>query len=160
MAKNVTAIKAENTSVATLSEHPAHVGGFDYTNMNPSTADFLRGAATVIRSCQENWAREVIRIVTYLRGAKAHLPPGPFGAWLKAEFKMSERTAENYMSVAEAFGIKSEMVADLPPTLWYKLAARSTPQQIREKVVADLEAGKTIDHRAITKEINVSRQNV
>jgi DUF3102 family protein len=87
----------------------------------------------------------LIRMGMTLHGAKAHLPHGQFGAWLKAEFDMSERSAENYMSVAQAFGSKSETVADLPPTLLYKLAARSSPQQIREKVVADLEAGKRIE---------------
>jgi hypothetical protein len=153
----VTAINAENTSVAAVSEHPAHSGGFfDYTKMNPSTADFLRGAATVIRSCQESWAREVIRIGTYLRGAKAHLPHGQFNAWLKAEFNWTVRTGQNYMRAAQVFGTKCETVSHLPLRLIHKLAAPSTPKQIQDRVVADLEAGKSIDHRAITKEIAVS----
>jgi hypothetical protein len=158
MAKNVTAINAENTSVATASENPAHFGGFDYTKMNPSTADFLRGAATVIRSCQEGWAREVIRIGTYLCGAKVHLPHGQFGDWLKAEFEMSERTAENYMSVARKFASKSETVSDLPPSLLYKLAAPSTPDTIVAKVIEDIKAGDPVDRQAVLKEINAHRR--
>jgi hypothetical protein len=157
MAKNVTTIKTENTSVRTVTETKL-VTGFDYTTLDPDAADFLRQAANQIRSCREGMAREIIRMGMTLHGAKAHLLHGQFGPWLKAEFNMSERTAENYMSVAKEFGNKSETVADLPLKLLYGLAAPSTPKQIREKVVADLEAGKTIDHRAITKEISVSRK--
>jgi hypothetical protein len=156
MAKNVTSITNESP-VAIVTEPKLLVSGFDYTQLDHGTADFLREAATLIRSCKETWARAIIRIGMTLRGAKAHLPHGHFGAWLKAEFNMSERTAENYMSVERAFGSKSETVADLPPTLMYKLAAPSTPRQIREKVVADLEAGKSIDQRAVSKDIAAAR---
>jgi hypothetical protein len=61
------------------------------------------------------------------------------------------------MRAAETFQTKTEAVADLPPTLVYKLAAPSTPRSIREKVVADLEAGRRINCVAVTKEIDQSR---
>jgi hypothetical protein len=115
MAHNVTSITNVSTPVATRPQ--PLIAGFDYTKMDPSTADFLRGAATVIRSCQESWAREVMRIGTYLDGAKVRLPHGQFTDWLNAEFDMSERTAENYMSVARKFASKSELISDLPPSL-------------------------------------------
>jgi hypothetical protein len=156
MARNAIDIKNGSTLVAAVSDCQTAMVGFDYTQLDPGSADFLRDAATQIRCCKESWGRAIIRIGMTLQGAKAHLPHGQFGDWLKKEFDMSERTAENYMSVAKEFGSKSETVADLPPNLLYKLAARSTPKGLRQKVIGDLEAGKSIEPRTLTKEIAVS----
>jgi hypothetical protein len=160
MAKNVTALKSENPSVATVTEPKPFLSGFDYTQVDSTKAESLRKAADLIRSEKNRWGRAVIIIGQTLLGVKAQLEHGHFGPWLKAEFKMSERTAENYMSVAKEFGSKSETVADLPLKLLYSLAAPSTPSRIRQKVTADLETGKSIDARAVTKEIAVSSKKV
>jgi hypothetical protein len=158
MAKNITALKSENTSVATVTEPNLPVGGFDYTQLDSATADVLRQAAHQIRSFERNAAQAMITIGKTLLGIRDQLDHGQFGAWLKAEFNWTARTAQNYMRAAEIFGTKCETISHLPATLIYRLAAPSTPKQIQDKVVADLEAGKSIDHRALKKEITVSRQ--
>ena len=99
----------------------------------------------------------IISIGAKLRSVKAHLDHGQFGSWLSGEFGWSERTAQNYMRLAEVFGTKSETVAGLPPTLIYTLAAKSTPNEIREKVIADLEVGREIDCKAVMAKIKQSR---
>jgi hypothetical protein len=101
-----------------------------------------------------------MRIGTYLDGAKVRLPHGQFTDWLNAEFDMSERTAENYMSVARKFASKSELISDLPPSLLYKLAAPSTPETIVTKVIEDIKAGHPIDARGVMKEINAYRRSL
>jgi hypothetical protein len=62
----------------------------------------------------------------------------------KAEFCWSERSAQNFMSVAEKF--KSAIIADLPiqPSAAYLLAAPSVPDEAREKAVKKAEAGEGI----------------
>src|SRR5262249_14424962 len=70
----------------------------------------------------------------------------------KAEFGWSERTAQNFMSVAERF--KSAKIADLPiqPSAAYFLAAPSVPDEARQKAVEKAEAGQEIT-TAVAKEI-------
>ena len=76
------------------------------------------------------------------------MPHGQFLPWLRAEFGWSERSAQNFMSVAEKF--KSAKIADLPiqPSAAYLLAATSVPDEAREKA----EAGEEITFAA-AKEI-------
>ncbi len=63
---------------------------------------------------------------------------------LKAEFGWSERSAQNFMSVAEQF--KSAKIADLPiqPSAAYLLAAPSVPDEARQRAVEKAEAGEEI----------------
>jgi hypothetical protein len=53
-----------------------------------------------------------------------------FMPWIEAEFEMAERTARNFMNVAERYASKSATVADLAPTALYELAAPSTPEEV------------------------------
>lgn len=132
---------------------------FDYAQLDTSTADVLHRAANQIRSYQRSVARTIISVGAVLVDVKTRLDHGQFGLWIRAEFDWSERTAQNYMRAAEVFGSKSETVADLPPAFIYKLAAPSTPTNIRDKVVADLEAGHPVDCRAVTTKIEQSRSH-
>jgi len=62
--------------------------------------------------------------------------------------------AQNFMSVAERFGVKSAIIADLTiqPTAAYLLAGPSVPDEAREKAVERAEAGEQIT-TAVAKEI-------
>ena len=75
--------------------------------------------------------------------AKEALPHGQFGHWLKAEFGWSKRIARNFMSVAERFGPKAQVIADLTiqPTAAYLLVAPSIPDEDREKATERAQAG-------------------
>ncbi|UGB28689.1 DUF3102 domain-containing protein (plasmid) [Methylorubrum sp. B1-46] len=64
---------------------------------------------------------------------KELLGHGNFLPWIKDEFGMSDRTALNFMRVAERF--KSEIVSDLPPTVLYALAAPSTPDEVKDEII-------------------------
>jgi hypothetical protein len=56
---------------------------------------------------------------------------GHFGAWLHAVFGMTDRTVQNHMRVAVAFGAKTAIVSDVPPTALATLAAPSTSTRFR-----------------------------
>ncbi len=62
---------------------------------------------------------------------KQQIQHGQFGAWLHAEFGMTERMTRNDMRAVAAFGAKTDIMSDLPPTAIYTLAAPSTPTQFR-----------------------------
>jgi hypothetical protein len=99
----------------------------------------------------------VIEIGRNLLIVKEHLQHGQFIAWLAAEFRLSERTAQRYMRVAEVFGSKSDTVSYLPMTILHQLAAPSTPAKVREKVIARAKAGKPLTEDRIATLLREAR---
>ena len=101
---------------------------------------------------------DIIETGNDLIAVKSRLDHGEFIVWIDREFQMTDRTARNYMLAAEWAADKSEIVFVLPPTTIYKLSAPSTPETIKAEVVADLKAGRPVDHRAIEAEIGDRRR--
>ena len=91
----------------------------------------------------------IIKTGRELIQAKNKLKHGQFGDWLSAEFSMAERSARRYMSVAAAFGDKTDMVADLPLSTLYLLAPPSVPAAFREDILNKIETGASIDERMV-----------
>ena len=52
------------------------------------------------------------------------------------------RTAENYMRAAETYGIKYEMVSDLPLKTIYQLQAPTVPESVRVDIFSMAERGE------------------
>lgn len=128
------------------------VVGFNYDLLETKLADKLRNAADRIRERVKKTVEDIIEVGNDLLAVKEALPHGQFLPWIKAEFGWSERTAQNFMSVAEQF--KSAKIADLPiqPSAAYLLAAPSVPDEARQKAVEKAEAGEEITFAA-AKEI-------
>jgi hypothetical protein len=118
--------------------------GFNYDLLETKVADRVRSAADRIRERMKKTVEDIIEVGNDLLAVKEALPHGQFLPWLKAEFGWSERSAQNFMSVAEQF--KSAKIADLPiqPSAAYLLAAPSVPDEAREKAVEKAEAGEEI----------------
>ena len=128
--------------------------GFNYELLEKKVAEKIRSAADRIREKVKQTVEDLIAIGNDLTTVKEALPHGEFGPWLKAEFGWGERMAQNFMSVAERFGPKTEIIADLTiqPTAAYLLAAPSVPDEAREKAIERAEAGEQIT-TAVAKEI-------
>ncbi len=120
------------------------VVGFNYEQLETKVADKVRNAADRIRERIKKTVEDIIGVGNDLLAVKEALPHGEFLPWLKAEFGWSERSAQNFMNVAEQF--KSAKIADLPiqPSAAYLLAAPSVPEEAREKAVEKAEAGEEI----------------
>jgi hypothetical protein len=128
--------------------------GFDYAPLAAKAGQQARACAERIRARVRKTMEDIIAIGNDLLAAKEALPHGRFLPWLSAEFGWAERTARNFMSVAEWFGPKSAMIADLAiaPTAAYLLAAPSVPEQARVAAIERAEAGETIT-TVVAKEI-------
>ena len=74
---------------------------------------------------------------------------GNFGKWLAAEFGWTDRTARNFMGAAKLVDGKSEKISVLPVSAIYKLAAPSTPETVRDAIVARVESGDIPSSREI-----------
>jgi hypothetical protein len=120
------------------------VVGFNYDLLETKVAEQVRSSADRIRERVKKTVEDIIDVGNDLLAVKEALPHGQFGPWLKAEFGWSERSAQNFMSVAERF--KSANFADLPiqPSAAYLLAAPAVPDEARQVAVEKAEAGEEI----------------
>jgi hypothetical protein len=130
------------------------VVGFDYSPLEPTMAKQVRETADRIRDRVKTTIEDIIEVGNDLLAVKETLPHGQFSPWLKAEFGWGERMAQNFMSVADRFGTKTEIIADLTiqPTAAYLLAAPSVPDEARQLALERAEAGEKIT-TSVAKEI-------
>jgi hypothetical protein len=119
---------------------------FDYSPLETQVAKQVRSAAERIREKVKKTVEDIIEVGNDLLAVKEALPHGQFGSWLKAEFGWGERMAQNFMAVAQTFGPKTEIIADLTiqPTAAYLLAAPSAPDEAREEAIKRAEAGEKV----------------
>jgi hypothetical protein len=141
-------------AVAKSQELVPVVVGFNYDLLETKVAEKVRSTADRIRQKVKKTLEDIIEVGNDLLAVKDTLPHGQFGSWLKAEFGWGERMAQNFMAVAQTFGPKTEIIADLTiqPTAAYLLAAPSVPDEAREKAVERAEAGEQIT-TVVAKEI-------
>ena len=121
------------------------VVGFNYDLLNAQIAERVRSRVERIREKVKKTLESIIEIGKDLQEIKQDLEHGQFEPWLKAEFGWAERTARNFMAVAEQFG-KSAIIADLPivPTAAYLLAAPSVSDKARKTAIERAEGGEEI----------------
>ena len=135
------------------------LSAFDYTSLDSETAELAKRVADKIRAQKRQAIAAIITIGKDLESLKQRLGYGLFGEWLRREFGWHERTAQRFMQAAAVFGTKSDTVSDLSPTTLYLLSAKSTPEAVREKVIAQLEAGGPVDHELVRVEVREARQH-
>ena len=130
------------------------VNGFDYGILNPVMADQIRTSAKRIRAKIKRTLVDIIDVGHDLLKVKDNLGHGYFGRWLLMEFGWVDRTARNFMAVAEMFGTKMEMISDLAiePTAAYLLAAPSVTFEARQAAIERAKSGEKITAK-IAKEI-------
>src|SRR5579884_602105 len=119
---------------------------FDYAALDADTARQVQVTAQRIRQQVRQTLEVVIAVGKDLIAVKQVLPRGSFGPWLRTEFGWAERTARNFMIVAQRFGAKSAIIADLPidPTAAYLLAAPSVPKEAVTATVRRAEGGERV----------------
>ncbi len=119
----------------------------------------LRDIADRIRARLRRTTEDILATGNDLIAVKGRLDHGEFLKWLAAEFSWTDRTARRYIAAAEWAGSKSDTVSILPTNTVYKLSAPTTPQAIKDKVIADLEAGEKVDVRAVDEEIRLAQHH-
>ncbi len=125
--------------------------GFDYSPLEAQVAEQVKSSAETIRQQLRNTLESAVKIGQELLAVKEALPHGQFLPWLQAEFGWAERTAYNFMSVAQRFELAT--IANLPiqPTAAYLLAGPSVPDEARQVAVEKAEAGEEINTKIATE---------
>jgi Protein of unknown function (DUF3102) len=124
----------------------APVNSFDYTSLDLDTASFVQQQTGEIRALMRRTAQDIFEIGQKLIEIKEKLGHGNFLAWLDTEFSWTERTARRFMSVAEQFADRVDMVSDLDfaPTALYTLASPSMSEEARSEAIERAQAGEFI----------------
>jgi hypothetical protein len=131
-----------------------------YAGLPAETRDIVRSAAARIRERRQRQIEDIIAIGRDLLLVKERLGHGQFLAWLQVEVALSERSAQNHMRVAEEFEGKSATVADLPPTVVYKLAAKTVPPEVRQDILSQLEHDDRPSPAEIKQQIAAAQNQV
>ena len=87
------------------------LASFDYELVDEQKRNVVRQRTGEIKSCVKNGLSDVFEIGNHLREVSELLEHGQWEDWLSAEFDWAQRTALNFMRVAEVF--KKENFADI-----------------------------------------------
>lgn len=126
------------------------VYAFDYSGISTAVAKEAEATAKRIR---DRLRAHTIDTGKELLKVKRDLGHGRFGKWLEFHFGWKERTAQNYMNSAQAFGSTPQVIDILPPSTVYKLAAKNTPEALRQSVIDEIKRGETPDPKKIERRI-------
>ena len=116
---------------------------FDYSQLPEEVADAAQEAVIRIRDSLGYELLATMEAGGELLRVKELLGHGHFGAWLRCEFQMSQRTAAYYMQMHRAFGSELEMVANLPLALVRELSRPAITEETRRAFVEQATAGQT-----------------
>ena len=134
-----------------MTEIEIEVVGFDYSTLPADHAAAARDAVARVRARTSRMVRDIIETGQDLIEVKKRIGHGKFLKWMDAEFKMTERTAQRFMAVAEKFGAKYDIVSDLSPSVIYELAAPSTPDETIDEIVEQARTGKRVTVAEVKK---------
>lgn len=126
-----------------------------YKSLDPALAKLARDAADRIRIRVADTRLDIGRELLTIKDSLGH---GVFGQWLSGEFNMSERTAQNFMSVAILANERPEIVAALPVTAIYKLAAPSTPNSVMEEISEQIQRGDIPTSKEVVSQITEAKR--
>jgi hypothetical protein len=148
-AKNTTG----RVAVQGVAEILPPVPGFDYSGLDPEIAALVQDAAFSIKSTKR---RAIVRVGTQLERVQKRLPYGQWGAWLKAEFGWTQRTALNYIGAADLI-LGCEKFSKLQSTTLYLLAAPSTPEPVRQEITDRFNAGEVIPDHVVKEMVETAK---
>jgi hypothetical protein len=121
-------------------------------------AKLLLQYAKQFRSLGKRMLGDVVEIGRILTEAKVVCGYGNFLPWLDHEFGWTDRTARNFMRVYELSKTSVNFSdLDLPVSAVYLLAAPSTPDKVRQAVIAEAEAGKAVTVKDVKRTIDDDR---
>lgn len=117
---------------------------FDYGSLDTDTAQFVLTRTNEIKGLFKQTVQNIIEIGLRLIQVKECLAYGQWQYWLESEFQWTDRTARNYMQVAEQFRTENFSELDIAASALYLLASPSTPEEARGEAIARAQAGERI----------------
>lgn len=133
----------------TTTDRPAQ-SGFDWQALEPDVRRHVQDATEHLHTLERRTSESIIEIGQTLIDVKARLGHGEFLPWLDAEFGWSWKTANRFMTVADAFKLDNlSNIEQFAPSALYALASGNVPEDVREGFIAKAEAGQRVTHKAV-----------
>jgi hypothetical protein len=123
---------------------------FDYSALQPAVASRAQAAAERIRTRMRD---SFIEVGTELIAVKEGLDRRQFLGWLRAEFGVSERSADNYMGAARLAKDRIANFANAQPSVLYMLAAPRVPEQVRDQLLTAVDNGEHLTVKKVKEAI-------
>ena len=129
-----------------MNQQASNSSEFDYSTLDSEARIIVQQRASEIKSLMRQTVQNIVEIGEKLTQAKAELGHGNFTRWLKYEFEWQERSARNFMRVAEVFKTANFADLDFAASALYLLAAPSVPEVVRETALSMAHNGETITY--------------
>lgn len=133
---------------------------YDYEQIAEEHREQVMTAAVHIKADADKFRDSVFAIGGRLLEVKDYIPHGSFTEWLRVEFDLSDRMAQNMMNVAREFGDKTETVSVFSDSVLYLLAAPSTPDETRAIIVEQANETGVSPSRAEVKALIADHRGV
>lgn len=124
-----------------------------YSELPKDQASEVKAAVARIRASTRDAMLETGKELIKIRDILA----GTFEQWLRLEFGMSKSTGYNYINAAEAFGEAPKVIEHLPQAVVYRLAAKATPDHVRQAVVDEIASGAALSAYAVEQRIKEAK---
>lgn len=130
---------------------------FDYRILPTEKREFVLQKTDETQWLLKKTAENIIKIGKNLLAVKDILPHGAFSIWIGFEFGMTQRTAVNFMHVAEKFDGKTEKFSVLSSSVLYLLSAPATPDSAIDETIRIAESGQKVTHAMAQKIIELEK---
>jgi len=124
---------------------------FDYGKLPATERAFVQRRAGEIRTLVRNSAENVVKVGEKLFEVKAKLGGQQFDAWVETEFNISRRTAYNFILTYRRFENQDFSQLQISVSALYLLSARSTPPEVRQKLLDRAQDGEPISYTTAKK---------
>jgi hypothetical protein len=148
--------RAEGGEGISLDEALAELDQIKQREEEAALGPVLAEHADAIKALGKRIIADLIEIGRRLCECKAILGHGNWLPWLEREFGWSDDTALNFMRAHELAKFRNFTDLSLPPSALYLLARPSTPETIRDEILARAETER-LSHSEVKQLIDQSR---
>lgn len=140
-----------------MSESGVIANGFDYGSLATDQRAVVQGKAAEIKQAVNASVVTVGRLLVEVRGV---LPHGQFAPWCRAEFpQWKESSIQQFMNAARLVDSNPQNAGHLEsvsPSALIELARPSTPEPVREAIVAKVKNGTKVTAKDVKEAVKVT----
>lgn len=145
------------TSLVSAGDTEPITFNYDYNEIDANVRDSVKTSVRRVKVHGREINSRFGQIGAELTKIKDVLEHGQFADVIKSEFDMSPRQAQRMMSVHREYADKPQMLEVFSGSALAKLAAPSTPEQVREQAEVAAENGETWTKAETQQKINAAK---
>jgi Protein of unknown function (DUF3102) len=120
--------------------------GFNYDVLTDADRDAAREQAAAIRGLLTNTAKAIVEIGRRLQQVRDAIGRDKFQGWIKAEFRLSQSVASNYMRAAANFG-DLDCLDKFQPTALFDLGRANVEKPAVEQAISEARSGNLVTRK-------------